>query len=391
MPQGYTINMKKVLILHTSVGLGHKTIAENIAYHLRRAGMTVETADILSVESGPAASRGVSLYGWIQRQAPWIWDFLYSSKVVNGLLRPFRLLAAARHSDRTCKLIENFNPDLVIATQTTASAIVAYLKKKKLYRGPFAIAFSDFHYHDFWRYDEADYYIVNIPEQRDKLIAVGVSPERISICGMSIKDEQGDSRDRVLKKLNIPDHAKVILVGSGSQAVVFPWGVADKLMSMLEQDQDAYLLFLTGSNKELFEKLSERYNNARVRVLSYYQPLDELYKITDLFITKPGGLSVAEALSYNLPMIITHALPGQEALNIDYLLKNGLIIGKIQGEDDLEGLLRLARPELNFQQKLVSHPLKATILGQEKSGQAKVLVAVQNMLDVKLTTEGKVN
>ena len=56
--------------------------------------------------------------------------------------------------------------------------------------------------------------------------------------------------------------------------------------------------------------------------------MDELYAIADVFVTKPGGLTTAEALNWNLPIIVTHWLPGQEELNINYLSKKQLILAK---------------------------------------------------------------
>ena len=38
--------------------------------------------------------------------------------------------------------------------------------------------------------------------------------------------------------------------------------------------------------------------------------LPELMAASDLLITKPGGLTTAEALAAGLPMILTHPIPG---------------------------------------------------------------------------------
>ena len=43
---------KKVLIIHTSVGLGHKSIAENFGYYLEAAGFTVKLADVYQTQDG---------------------------------------------------------------------------------------------------------------------------------------------------------------------------------------------------------------------------------------------------------------------------------------------------------------------------------------------------
>ena len=45
----------------------------------------------------------------------------------------------------------------------------------------------------------------------------------------------------------------------------------------------------------------------------------ELMAISDLIITKPGGMTSAEALCRGLPMIIYRPIPGQEEANTAFL------------------------------------------------------------------------
>ncbi len=39
---------------------------------------------------------------------------------------------------------------------------------------------------------------------------------------------------------------------------------------------------------------------------------------SDLIITKPGGLTVTEALASNLPLLVFNSIPGQEEDNADF-------------------------------------------------------------------------
>ena len=45
--------------------------------------------------------------------------------------------------------------------------------------------------------------------------------------------------------------------------------------------------------------------------------------ISDLVISKPGGLTTSESLASNLPMIIINPIPGQEEENAEFLESNG--------------------------------------------------------------------
>ena len=46
----------------------------------------------------------------------------------------------------------------------------------------------------------------------------------------------------------------------------------------------------------------------------------------DAFVTKPGGLSVAEALVAAIPMVLCKPLPGQEERNARFLIERGAAV-----------------------------------------------------------------
>lgn len=64
--------------------------------------------------------------------------------------------------------------------------------------------------------------------------------------------------------------------------------------------------------------------------------------IADLIVTKPGGLTVTESIACSLPMAIYSAFPGQEADNVDFLLKQNaaFLVDKKNGADEILELLR---------------------------------------------------
>jgi len=48
--------------------------------------------------------------------------------------------------------------------------------------------------------------------------------------------------------------------------------------------------------------------------------------MSDIIVTKPGGVTTAEVLARSLPMIIVKPIPGQEQSNTAYLTKEGAAI-----------------------------------------------------------------
>lgn len=319
---------KKILILYTSIGLGHKYIAFNIAYHLEQAGFSVKLHDVLQLQTGLTVKLGEWFHSLVNRRFPFVWRWLYFSKAFSKLTMPFRVPLAGRNRANVKQVIDEWQPDMVIATQTSASAPVAYMKRNGEYAGKFVIAFSDYHFHPYWFYKEADFYLVNIPEQQRELEERGVAPEKIAVIGITLKPQvKTESPEAVKQKLGVSGK-RVVLMSSGSLGIGFPEKLLLEYAAELEkQIPDAVLLVVCGKNEAMKQHLDDeaKQRGLQMKPLGFYEPMSELYEISELFLTKPGGLTVAEALRDNVKMLVTHFLPGQEELNYEYLTSRKLM------------------------------------------------------------------
>ena len=54
--------------------------------------------------------------------------------------------------------------------------------------------------------------------------------------------------------------------------------------------------------------------------------VDEFMEVSDIIVTKPGGLTISEALSKTLPMIIVQPILGQETRNCEILTGYGTAV-----------------------------------------------------------------
>lgn len=312
---------KKILILHTSVGLGHKVMAENIALRLKAMGDDVMLKDIGEVQKGRFQRAVVAIHSFINRRLPFVWAFLY--KFGHYPILPFRVFIAGFNCQSALRLVNQYRPDLIIATQTSASAVVAYLKQKGLYGGLFGIAFSDFHLHPYWLYSQAEFYLANTAEQKRQMVKRGIAAEKIFVCGMNLPQKPEADTNQIRQKFSIKPDEKVALVASGSLGL----GVKHGLLQAMSQLPKTKVIAVCGKNSQLFNELRGLFSeNSSVIVLGFYKPMAELYAIADVFLSKPGGLSTAEALQFHLPLLVTHMLPGQEKLNYEYLLAKNLVM-----------------------------------------------------------------
>lgn len=369
---------KKILILYTSVGLGHKYIALNIAYHLEQAGFEIKLADVLQVQSGPMVSIGEWFHSLINRRFPFIWRWLYLSKAFSKATMWLRVPLAGRNCENVKQMISEFHPDMVIATQTSASAPMAYLKRHNLYNGKFVIAFSDYHFHPYWYYQEADLYLVNIKEQKQDLGKLGVPAEKVAVCGITLKPATHVDVEAVKQKLDLTGK-KVVLMSSGSLGIGFPESLLlDFAKELTNTDLNIQLVVVCGKNEAMKLHLQgeAEKQNLNMTVLGFYEPMGELYAITDVFLTKPGGLTVAEALRDNVQMITTHFLPGQEELNYTYLSTRKLI-HPIPQPMTAKNLVTSAK-EIMGQKIEVENPNSMEITQKNNEGKA-IIKSIENL------------
>ena len=79
----------------------------------------------------------------------------------------------------------------------------------------------------------------------------------------------------------------------------------------------------------------------RTRLLFYVNNVEDYMHISDLIVTKPGGLTIAESLACHLPMAIYNAYPGQEEYNVQFLLKQhaAITVDKKNAAEEISRLL----------------------------------------------------
>ena len=116
--------------------------------------------------------------------------------------------------------------------------------------------------------------------------------------------------------------------------------------------------------KNKFEEIINKNNkHDNIKVLEYTDKVPELMHISDLVVTKPGGLTTSESLASNLPMLIINPIPGQEEDNANYLEEKGVAIW-IRKNDNPQTIINNL---LNDKNKLLKMKKSATSLSKKDS------------------------
>lgn len=316
----------KVLILHTSVGHGIKATALNIEEKLKASdNYEIRVEDVQKIIGGRSSQALEKIYTTILDKFSFIWGFLYNSKFVTWASLSFRKPIAGYRSKNVLTLLRQFQPAIVVSTQTIPTGIIAYLKSKKFYRGALVAVFSDFHTHPFWVYDEVDLYLCAIAEQAEDLAKLGVPKEKIAVTGMILaeKFKQEIAKDEAKSKIGLLTSMPAVLLFNGARPRM---AVKDIFLRLLRSSRSFQIIVVCALNEDLkmeLEKISPPGPHP-VKILGYADNIDVLMAASDALIGKTGGPTMGEALLKKLPIILTDIQPGHEQMNLEYLVRNGI-------------------------------------------------------------------
>ena len=223
------------------------------------------------------------------------------------------------------KLIKTLQPDLIICTFPTVAGVLSQLRLKKVLNVPLVTVITDYVVHSQWIHAGVDMYIVGCQDIFDGLVAKGISPEQIHVTGIPVSPQFEGTLERVeiVSKLGLcPDRQTLLIMGGA-------YGVLDNLKEVCriiaEKKTALQIVVVCGHHQKLYNSLQCLVGKTRnpIILLGYVKNVEELMTAADLIITKAGGLTVSEALTLKLPLVIYKPIPGQEEANAAFLNKMG--------------------------------------------------------------------
>ena len=337
---------RRLLIVSLAVGGGHGRAGQCVASALQDAA---PGWDVKSVDLGDYGSRWfrllyVSGYLFIVRRLPWLWGFLYRHPTrKRGTLPPWVLRWVLRPFER---LVRDYDPHVILCTQLTASEATDQLRSRGLYHGVAATIVTDFDSHRTWLADHIDLFFVPDDALRQRFVAIGLPPERVEATGVPIDPAfEGDFDGVALRATHglRPDVPVVLLMG-GSLGL---GSMEAAVRALLATHQPLDLVVVAGHNETLRQRLEsiETDGPARLRVFGFVDFVPELMAVADLFVSKPGGLSMTEAMTMGVPTLAVDPLPGQEVANLRHLAARGVVQPLEDGEGLAEAVMRLLADE----------------------------------------------
>jgi processive 1,2-diacylglycerol beta-glucosyltransferase len=320
---------KRVCILTLGVGSGHVRASETVqrALYDGRDPIEVKVIDALDFAQRWFHWIYVEPYWWMLRNAPWLWRRLFETRQRKMHRSTAPDWVFRRGCRAVMKQIKDFAPHLVIVTEIGAAEMAAMGRREGWFNAPVLAVQTDYQTEPPWVQKEIDVYCAASEEARGQLIGWGVLPNRVLLCGIPVDPAFSLPFDKEELKpaLGLDPKRPVVLVMGGGMGPV----PLDQVVASLEHcNAPMQVMALTGHDRLLRNRLESLRGRLAVdlHLFGWTDNVPELMAVSDVLVTKPGGLTTSEALSAGLPMILTHPIPGPEERHVRYLCQNGVAL-----------------------------------------------------------------
>ena len=332
-----------ILFLAASTGGGHVKASQALMEHMesRIPGCNTRLVDTLRYIN-PAIDKLITgAYLQTIKRAPCIYGKLYDlsekDEIYSNFVKSFNSILAPR----LLPIFAEEKPDAVVCTHTIPLQMVSQLKIARYIQIPTVGIVTDYTNHFFWKLAEVDAFIVAHECIKSDMVKMGTPKDRIYTYGIPI------SRDFTVntcyaseaRKINQNRKPLILLMG-GSMGLC---NMKSIFTSLLELKNNIRVIAVTGHNIKLRHELERLTSTLSISAMitGFTNDISQLMDAASLIITKPGGITVSEAIVKRLPIFMMKPLPGQEERNAEFLTNAGAAV-RLPNDSSLPKVIKKA-------------------------------------------------
>ena len=337
----------KILIFTASTGGGHKRAAAAIEQKIKSLSTETEVKVVDAMKAiGKVYDKTVcGGYHFMATKIPKVYGKCYKITDRKTLMYKAVMRSNTMMSNKLLDTINEFTPDIVIICHPFVTTMISKLIRQGKTNVKAISIITDYDAHRTYIVPSIEAYVLAEPQMCDKLInEYGVNKDLIHPLGIPIFDRFTEpfSKEEICKREGLDPEIPTVLLMAGSFGVT---SVLEFYKQLAQKGKNMQFIVITGRNIKLFghiEKLiDEMGTQDNTRLLYFVKNVEDYMHISDLIVTKPGGLTVTESLACGLPLAIYSAFPGQERDNADFLIKEkaAVLLDKKEGANQIIELL----------------------------------------------------
>lgn len=320
--------MSRILILYAAAhGKGHESAARALESELSgddRVG-TVITADAFDYGSELYRRLYATFYRELSENMSALWERVYDAADSEAMsfLDDLRKLLDRAGVTELHKLVADYGADRVVCTHFLPIHVLAWHTARGNLGVPLYAVVTDYTAHRYWVAEEVERYFVASTKIAAMLQERGVAPSRVSVTGIPVDPTLGSRDPEALRRKHAIDRSPIATLVCSA---IDPPLIRSMVDGIVAAGTSGTLIAVAGRSPEAAEALEGVEGNDRLDVVvvsGFVDYLEELVAVSDLLITKAGGLIVSETLAQGVPMLLVEPLGGQETWNADYVVSTG--------------------------------------------------------------------
>ncbi len=319
----------KALILSCGTGGGHDAAGRAIAEELTERGHTAVMMNPYTLKSRKCALRINRIYVKTVQKAPRVFGAVY--RLGNAYRRlPFRspvYFANAGMCERLEKLIEAEKPDVIFMPHLYPAEIITNMKNRGVKPPLTVFIATDYTCIPFTEETDCDAYVIPSEKLIGEFSGWNIPSEKLYPLGIPVSAAFGKERDResAVKRLGLDSQKRYILISGGSMGAGKLILAIKLLYDRFKNDENTRLIVICGSNEWLYKQLKSRYSQ-NIKAVMFTDKMADYIAASDVYVTKPGGLSSTEAAVSGVPIVHIMSIPGCETENMRFFEENGMCI-----------------------------------------------------------------
>ena len=336
--------MPRILVLTLSFGSGHLRASHAIAKELKHAEPRAHVWVVDALEECRPLFR--ACYEWpywfMLRYAPALWDRLNRARLEDQHERTAPQWAFRLGCPKVFEAIESFKPDVIVAGEVAGCEMAVIARQMGITQAPIINVITDYEAEPIWVKREVDAYFVPDENVRMELIDWGAPAERIAISGIPVDP----AFDHVRSMRSVPVNGElpiVLLMGGG----MGPTRMDEVARLLGESSVPMEIVAVTGHDKRARRKLEglKVESPISLKVLGWTDDVAALMQTASILVTKPGGLTIAEAALCSLPTVFFDPIPGAEFVNARRMVDAGAAIISKGADETASMVVSMLRDE----------------------------------------------
>ncbi|UTR14735.1 glycosyltransferase [Salipaludibacillus sp. LMS25] len=363
----------KPIIFSASIGNGHTQAAKALHDELLKQGYTATIVDTFYELNPYLHHFMLHTYLNIIKWQPFAWRKLYfqSEHVpLFNLLDKFGGLFVKQ----LYPLVNRDDCPFIISTHPFVTAFLSHLIETKKLTMPFYTVITDFVLHPAYLRDTIDGYFTASCDTTAFATKHNISSHLFTSTGIPILSDSSLllSKKEARLRLGISLTDKVVVIAGGGRGLTNYCRILKSLESL---DDVLHIICMVGENSHAMKKLSKQKSKHKLRIVSFTDQFIVFLKASDVILSKAGGVTMAEALVCETPIVLFRSVPGHEEQNAHYLTNEGAAVSVssyrglaatifhvLYRDDVRERLITRAR---SLKKPFAAHHIISTILMEE--------------------------